>query len=97
MGNATDDDGRNAVITRSLDVRWPMPQLSLTPEHVQTYPENPVMAILEFPDVVCSPKTDSPAVAIPEFWLELHYCGSSLLTCDNNLSANQSSIQVIRQ
>nr|XP_023026776.1 uncharacterized protein LOC111514755 [Leptinotarsa decemlineata] len=74
-----------SVIRRSLDVRWPMPQLSLTPENLQTYPERPVMAILEFPEVVCPPVADSPASAIPEFWLELHYCGQSLLTCDNTV------------
>ncbi|KAF2884467.1 hypothetical protein ILUMI_21705, partial [Ignelater luminosus] len=94
-GNTTEDE-QSSVITRSLDVRWPMPQLSLTPEHVQTYPERPVMAILEFPEVVCPPVTDSPASAIPEFWLELHYCGHSLLTCDNeNENFNQSHVQIL--
>lgn len=81
------------VVTRTLDVRWPMPQLSLTPEHVQTYPERPVMAILEFPEVVCPPVADSAPAAIPEFWLELHYCGHSLLTC-NSYGFNQSVVQV---
>lgn len=92
--NVTNGDAKSSVITRSLDVRWPMPQLSLTPEHVETYPDRPVMAILEFPEVVCSPKTDSPAVVIPEFWLELHYCGTSLLTCDSRYTTNQSNVQV---
>ncbi|KAB0800461.1 hypothetical protein PPYR_06201 [Photinus pyralis] len=93
--NRTRSD-RSSIITRSLDVRWPMPQLSLTPEYVQTYPERPVMAILEFPEVVCPPVSDSPASAIPEFWLELHYCGHSLLNCDNiNQSFNQSRVQVL--
>lgn len=91
--NATGDD-QGLVITRSLDVRWPMPQLSLTPEHVQTYPERPVTAILEFPEVVCPPMADSPASAIPEFWLELNYCGHSLLTCDNNDSELNRTAQV---
>lgn len=68
-----------------------MPRLSLTPEHVQTYPESPVTAILEFPEVVCPPVRDSAPTAIPEFWLELHYCGHSLLTCDNH---NTSNVQV---
>lgn len=70
-----------------------MPQLSLTPERIQTYPETPVSAILEFPDVVCPPVSDSPATAIPEFWLELHFCGPSLLTCDTG--QNKSSIQIL--
>lgn len=86
--------GDDLVITRSLDVRWPMPQISLTPEHVETYPERPVMAILEFPGIVCSPKTDNPTIGIPEFWLELHYCGTSLLTCDSSYDVNQTSVQV---
>lgn len=75
-------------------MRWPMPQVSLTPEHVETYPERPVMAILEFPGIVCSPKTDSPAIGIPEFWLELHYCGTSLLTCGSGYDGNQTNAQV---
>ncbi|XP_063909126.1 uncharacterized protein LOC135126861 isoform X3 [Zophobas morio] len=97
MGNTSSDD-QNSVITRSLDVRWPMPQLSLTPEHIQTYPERPVMAILEFPEVMCPPLVESPATAIPEFWLELHYCGHSLLTCDNDDNRqNSSNVQVLDQ
>ncbi|KAF5301841.1 hypothetical protein FQA39_LY10626 [Lamprigera yunnana] len=96
FGNNSSDNDRLSVITKTLDVRWPMPQLSLTPEYVQTYPERPVMAILEFPDVVCPPVSDSPASAIPEFWLELHYCGHSLLNCDNvNDNFNQSRVQVL--
>ncbi|XP_044259174.1 uncharacterized protein LOC123007794 isoform X2 [Tribolium madens] len=97
IGNSSVEDS-NSVITRSLDVRWPMPQLSVTPEHIQTYPETPVMAILEFPEVVCPPVADSPVSAIPEFWLELHYCGHSLLTCDNDDNRqNNSNVQVLDQ
>lgn len=93
-GNKTNEE-EDPVITRSVDVRWPMPQLSLTPEHVQTYPESPVMAILEFPEVVCPPVADSPASALPEFWLELHYCGHSLLTCNSQTgNVNQTHVQV---
>lgn len=70
-------------ITKQLDVRWPSPRLSLTPEHVQTYPEGPVTAILEFPEVICPPVSEKVPTAIPEFWLELHFCGPSLVTCDD--------------
>lgn len=92
VGRHQDDE----IVTRALDVRWPMPQLSLTPEYVQTYPERPVMAILEFPEVICPPMADSPPAAIPEFWLELHYCGHSLLTCDdnNNYGDNRTNANV---
>lgn len=93
FGNTSVEDG--PMVSRSLDVRWPMPQLSLTPEHVQTYPEQPVRAILEFPEVVCPPVIANVPSAIPEFWLELHYCGHSLLTCDSDGNgANQSHAQV---
>ncbi|KAG5865113.1 hypothetical protein JTB14_003759 [Gonioctena quinquepunctata] len=94
--NSTKHFQQDSVIRRSLDVRWPMPQLSLTPENLQTYPEQPVTAILEFPGVVCPPMADSPASAIPEFWLELHYCGQSLLTCDNGPSTGSNkSVQAL--
>ncbi|KAJ8922025.1 hypothetical protein NQ315_008664 [Exocentrus adspersus] len=92
---STPDNQDSTVMTLSLDVRWPMPQLSLTPENIQTYPEHDVMAILEFPEVVCPPEAGSPASAIPEFWLELHFCGHSLLTCDNppeDLSKNGTQV-----
>lgn len=93
--SSSSDGNDEEVITKVIDVRWPLPQLSLTPEHVQTYPESPVMAILEFPEAVCPPVADSPAIALPEFWLELHYCGHSLLTCDSHAtSVNQTNIQV---
>lgn len=92
--NSLINDDDQEVITKVIDVRWPLPQLSLTPEHVQTYPESPVMAILEFPEAVCPPVSDSPASALPEFWLELHYCGHSLLTCDlNTVPVNQTNVQ----
>ncbi|XP_060524261.1 uncharacterized protein LOC132700756 isoform X2 [Cylas formicarius] len=97
--NSTSDWSDSDVIVRSLDVRWPMPQLSLTPEHVQTYPESPVTAILTFPEVVCPPVVGTAPSAIPEFWLELHYCGHSLLTCDNTVdserAANKTDHQVL--
>lgn len=94
--NTTSEDGE--IITKSLDVRWPKPELSLTPEQIQTYPEIPVKAILEFPEVVCPPVIDRPTSAIPEFWLDLLYCGHSLLTCDNNaVERNKSAVQVCQK
>lgn len=79
----------NNQLCVGLDVRWPMPRLSITPEHVQTYPEDPVTAILEFPEVVCPPMSANAPSAIPEFWLELRYCGHSLLQCDNHTTYAQ--------
>ncbi|KAL1506427.1 hypothetical protein ABEB36_005798 [Hypothenemus hampei] len=91
----TDDSG---VITKIIDVRWPMPQISVTPENLKTYPENPVTSILTFPEVECLPIKGTPPSVLPEFWLELHYCGHSLLNCgdDSDLEhGNTSSRQVL--
>lgn len=79
------------MITKIVDVRWPMPQLTVTPENLKTYPENPVTSILTFPDVQCPPIKGTPASALPEFWLELHYCGHSLLNCGDGSNFNQQS------
>lgn len=90
---------QDSMIIRSLDVRWPMPQLTITPEHLQTYPEQPAMAILEFPEVKCPPVVDNYATAIPEFWLELHYCGQSLISCHSESTdgsiRNNSQVRVL--
>ncbi|CAG9769137.1 unnamed protein product [Ceutorhynchus assimilis] len=79
------------TITKVIDVRWPMPQLTVTPENLKTYPENPVTSILTFPDVECLPVKGTPPSALPEFWLELHYCGHSLLNCGDGTSFEQNT------
>ncbi|XP_076253063.1 thrombospondin-1 like protein golden goal isoform X3 [Rhynchophorus ferrugineus] len=97
LGPNSTDLSDSQIITRSLDVRWPMPQLVVTPENVKTYPESPVTAILTFPEVVCPPIKGVAPSAIPEFWLELHYCGHSLLNCEESgdETQNKSSHQVL--
>ncbi|XP_048526054.1 uncharacterized protein LOC109534664 isoform X2 [Dendroctonus ponderosae] len=79
------------TITKVIDVRWPMPQLTVTPENLKTYPENPVTSILTFPEVECLPVQNTPPSALPEFWLELHYCGHSLLNCGDGSSSEQTN------
>lgn len=68
-----------------------MPQLTVTPENLKTYPENPVTSILTFPEVECPPIKGTPPSALPEFWLELHYCGHSLLNCGDGSSFEQNN------
>ncbi|XP_050312720.1 uncharacterized protein LOC126747859 isoform X1 [Anthonomus grandis grandis] len=88
--NASDSE----TLTRVIDVRWPTPQLTVTPENVKTYPEGPVTTILTFPEVKCPPKD----ALLSEFSLQLFYCGHSLLNCDEGLSGeeqNRSSYQVL--
>lgn len=83
-------DNRDERLRQQLDVRWPQPKLSVTPETIGTYPQQPVDVILEFPGVECIvPHTQLDSV--PEFWLELYYCGHEVY-CD---SANVSSSQVL--
>lgn len=77
-------------LRRQLDIRWPVPKLSVTPESVGTYPEGPVDVILEFPGVECALRAGD-VQNVPEFWLELFYCGHEVY-CD---SANVSAAQVL--
>lgn len=72
----------------TLDVRWPTPSLTLEPQHFNTYPDQPVLATLEYTGVSCS-----PAKGIPEdmYSLQLIYCGASVLSCDPR---NKTNIQV---
>lgn len=94
-GNDIDDaantlDDHDERLRQQLDVRWPQPKLSVTPESIGTYPQQPVDVILEFPGIECIvPHTQLDTV--PEFWLELYYCGHEVY-CD---SANVSSSQVL--
>lgn len=83
-------DNHDERLRQQLDVRWPQPKLTVTPESIGTYPEQPVDVILEFPGIECI----APHIQIdniPEFWLELFYCGHEVY-CD---SANVSSSQVL--
>lgn len=96
VGSNDVDEGANTFdngderLRQQLDVRWPQPKLSVTPEMIGTYPQQPVDVILEFPGVECIvPHTQLDSV--PEFWLELYYCGHEVY-CD---SANVSSSQVL--
>lgn len=96
VGGNDVDEGANTLdnhderLRQQLDVRWPQPKLSVTPESIGTYPQQPVDVILEFPGIECIvPHTQLDSV--PEFWLELYFCGHEVY-CD---SANVSSSQVL--
>lgn len=71
-------------------VSWPTAKLKVTPELIQSYPERPVMAILEFPKVVCAPRESSA-----DFWLELLYCGHSsggAILCDGKNTSSHAHV-----
>lgn len=73
----------------TLDVRWPIPSLSIEPQHLETYPIQPVLATLEYTGVSCQP---SPGVPITTYSLQLIFCGVSVLSCDPR---NKTLVQVI--
>lgn len=72
-----------------LDVRWPIPSLSIEPQHLETYPIQPVLATLEYTGVSCQP---TPGVPITTYSLQLIFCGVSVQSCDPR---NKTLVQVI--
>ena len=72
----------------TLDVRWPIPSLSIE-QHLETYPDQPVQANLEYTGVSCQP---TPGVPIPTYSLQLIFCGASVVSCDPR---NKTLVQVI--
>lgn len=59
--------------------RWPVVKMVVTPESIVTYPEHSVDVILEFPTVQCTVNENSSQdIDLPEFWLELFYCGHDI-------------------
>ncbi|XP_073838564.1 thrombospondin-1 like protein golden goal [Musca autumnalis] len=64
------DDER---LRQTLDVRWPSAEMIVSPVRLTTYPEGPVEVTLRFPEVNCDNAWKRED--LPEFWLELIYCG----------------------
>ncbi|XP_058447572.1 uncharacterized protein LOC131427974 [Malaya genurostris] len=64
-------------LRQQLNVSWPTPTVSIVPGTISTYPEEVVRGTLQFPDVRCSSSVpvNDESVDVPEFWLELVYCG----------------------
>lgn len=84
----TSIDNQDERLRQQLDVRWPMPKLSVTPESIGTYPQNPVDVILEFPGVECT-IGETDVKNVPEFWLELYYCGHNVYCDSTNVTSSQ--------
>lgn len=98
IGNDVDDDipRPGTFLRQYLDVRWPVPKLSITPESIGTYPQQAIDLILEFPETECTLPKPSPDVIIPEFWLELYYCGHKVL-CDQSKNATMTQMLYLEQ
>ncbi|KAH8293436.1 hypothetical protein KR054_000500 [Drosophila jambulina] len=69
-------------LLQTLDVRWPSAEMIVSPVRLKTYPKNPVEVTLRFPEVNCNQTGSLP---LPEFWLELLYCGKER-SCSRNMS-----------
>lgn len=74
----------------TLDVRWPTPSLTLEPQHFNTYPDQAVLATLDYDGISCAP---APTVPVDNYSLQLIYCGASVLSCDPR---NKSNVQVCK-
>ncbi|XP_017012450.2 uncharacterized protein gogo [Drosophila takahashii] len=70
-------------LLQTLDVRWPSAEMIVSPVRLRTYPKNPVEVNLRFPEVNCNQSGSS--LALPEFWLELIYCGKER-SCSRNMT-----------
>lgn len=85
-------DNQDNQLKEQLDVRWPSPKLSVYPEQIGTYPEEPINVVLTFPEVECKIENINDP-KIPEFWLELVYCGQEI-TCTNTNETNPNILYV---
>lgn len=83
------ENGETSIVTETIDVQWSMPKLRVLPDHIQTYPKDPVVVTLDFPES-CPPASESLGTTTPEFWFELFYCGVSPTSCDGSARRNQS-------
>uniref|UniRef100_A0A182LUJ2 CUB domain-containing protein n=1 Tax=Anopheles culicifacies TaxID=139723 RepID=A0A182LUJ2_9DIPT len=84
-------------LRQPLDVSWPSVRLAIVPNRTDTYPEQHIQGILEFPDVRCQlPAQGADSLDLPELWLELFYCGKSVESCSHgNNSQPFSRAQVL--
>lgn len=63
-------------LRQTLDVRWPSADMQVTPTRLRTYPDQSVEVVLRFPEVNCERAWhESNSLDLPQFWLELIYCG----------------------
>lgn len=92
--SSSETDNSMSSLTKQLDVRWPQPKLTVTTESIGTYPQSPVDVIVEFPDVECYGATVDDSPDVPEFWLDLLYCGHDI-SCDQQALGNASKTQIL--
>ncbi|XP_011204922.2 uncharacterized protein LOC105227343 isoform X2 [Bactrocera dorsalis] len=86
-------------LRQTLDVRWPSADMQVTPTRLRTYPEQPVEVVLRFPEVNCERAWhESSSLDLPQFWLELIYCGKQRSCSDvSPQNVSKSSILYMEQ
>ncbi|XP_034105109.1 uncharacterized protein LOC117568517 isoform X1 [Drosophila albomicans] len=84
-------------LLQTLDVRWPSAEMIVSPLTLRTYPKSPVNVTLRFPEVNCERALHGEQPSLPEFWLELVYCGKDR-SCAHSLSnVSKSSVLFAEQ
>ncbi|XP_054084951.1 uncharacterized protein LOC105210728 isoform X2 [Zeugodacus cucurbitae] len=86
-------------LRQTLDVRWPSADMQVTPTRLRTYPDQPVEVVLRFPEVNCERAWhESNSLDLPQFWLELIYCGKQRSCSDvSPQNVSKSSILYMEQ
>ncbi|XP_063702642.1 uncharacterized protein LOC134832514 [Culicoides brevitarsis] len=88
--NSTLDNRSTDRLRQYLDVRWPVANMMATKNTIATYPGHSVKVHLEFEGVECQ-RIDPTIAGLPEFWLELVYCGQETM-CDSANVTTKSQI-----
>ncbi|XP_034483174.1 uncharacterized protein LOC117788497 [Drosophila innubila] len=84
-------------LLQTLDVRWPSAEMIVSPVTLRTYPKTSVNVTLRFPEVNCERALHGEQPSLPEFWLELVYCGKDR-SCAHSLSnVSKSSVLFAEQ
>ena len=71
-------------LRQQLNVLWPNLSINVSADHIVTYPEEAIQAHIEFHGINC--QTPDNEKYLPEFWLELYYCGQDILCDVNNVT-----------
>ncbi|EDV97370.1 GH14733 [Drosophila grimshawi] len=84
-------------LLQTLDVRWPSAEMIVSPVTLRTYPKAPVKVTLRFPEVNCERALHGDQPLLPEFWLELVYCGKERTCAPNIANVSKSSVLFAEQ
>lgn len=81
------------LVEHKIDVRWPNLRLRVTHENIETYPTDPVSAVIEFSEFEC-PLNTTEFEEEPSFHVELTYCGLYNIACDSHSVATNSTFSI---